>query len=96
MTRETFERIAKLVGANTTEGCTVFSFDVNDQYFISVTERIFYKNHKAFQNIHMNLVKNADTGRAFDNKTVAFEVIKVGATDKVIINKYNKLLSMAQ
>lgn len=96
MTRETFERIAELVGTNTTAGCTVFGFDVNDQYFISVTERIFYKNHKAFQNIHMNLVKKSDTGRDLDNKTVAFEVIKVGATDKVIMNKYNKLLAMAQ
>lgn len=84
---ETFERIAKIIGAET-DNTTVYGVQVNEDYFISVFQ--------GKKNIRMALVKDAHTGVGLDNNTVSFETIKAGASDRVIINRYNKLLALAQ
>jgi hypothetical protein len=82
--RETYERAAKLIGANLNES-TVCGKGLDNDYFISVSE------HQ--KNVHILLVRDMHTGRGFENIAIAEFVIKVGASDKVIMNRYNKLFA---
>lgn len=82
--RETFLKIAELLGAET-DNSTVYGIRVNEDYFISVQQRD--------RNIRMALVKDAHTGNGLDNTLVSFETLNAGASDKVIMNRYNKLVA---
>lgn len=84
---ETYRRAADLINAeNFKEGVTVCGKTLSDEYFISLSE-----NPK---NIKMNLVWNARTGNGLDNKIVEILTIGAGASDKVIMNRFNKLVAM--
>lgn len=48
-------------------------------------------NQKA---VRIGLVQDMHTGRGFDNIIVEELTIKTGASDKVIMNRYNKLLAI--
>ena len=83
--RKTYERVANLVGANLNES-TVCGKKLDNDYFISVSE------HQ--KNVHIILVRDMHTGRGFENIIIAEFVIKVGASDKVVMNRYHKLIDV--
>ena len=84
---ETYKRAASLIDSeNFKEGCAVCGKTLSDEYFISL-----YKNQK---NIKISLVWNARTGNGLDNKIVEILTIGAGASDKAIINRFNKLVAM--
>jgi len=84
---ETYRKAATLINAeNFEEGVTVCSKRINDEYFIALSE-----NPK---NIKLILVWDARTGKGLDNKCIETLVINAGASDKVIMNRFNKLVAM--
>lgn len=84
--KATFERVAQLLGANI-EHYPVSGAKVDADHFITISAI----NQK---NIRLTLVRDAHTGNGLDNTRVAFLPINYGASDKVIMNRYNKLVSM--
>lgn len=84
--RKTFLRVAEIVGAiaDVTD-CTLCGIEINDDYSISVSQTT--------KNIRITLVKKSNTGSPLDNVAVKREVVKFGASDKVITNRYNSILS---
>lgn len=82
-------RIAGILGStNYKEGVSVFSVPVNQNYFISVTSRP--------KNVHMTLVRDAHTGNGLDNERISSETIAKDASEKVIRNRYDKLIKLVR
>lgn len=89
----TLERIAELVNGKV-DGI-IFGVRINEDYFINIRKATYYRNNKANNCFKMTLVRDAKTGNNLDNKIIAQETIGLDASDKVVINRYNKLVVMA-
>jgi len=76
--RKTFMRVAEMVGAKTDKS-TVAYYKLGDKSYISV-----YENDDR-NTVWLSLIQNRDI--------VACETIKVGASDRVIQNRINKILA---
>lgn len=91
----TLERIAELVNGKT-DKTIVFGVRINEDYFINVMKVTYYRNNKANNCFKMTLVKDAKTGNGLDNKIIAQETIGMNASDRVVMNRYNKLVGMVK
>lgn len=85
--RDLYERIANLIGAKV-DSTTVTYVDVDQNFFISVTQRP--------KNVHISLVRNLHQPCGRGNFRVEFITLKPDASDKKIINAYNKLIKEAK
>ena len=85
-------RIAELINGVANES-TVFGVQINEDYFITVSHRTYYRDGDANTCYRMNLVRDAKTGCNLDNEIIAYETIKENASDRVVINRYNKLVA---
>ncbi len=84
---ETYRKAAILIGAeNFKEGVTVCGKRLSNEYFVTLCE--------SPKNIKMSLVWDARTDNGLDNKNIEILTIGAGASDKVIMNRFNKLIAM--
>ena len=90
----TLKRIAELVNGKV-DG-VVFGIEINENYFVTVMKVTYYRNNKANHCFRMSLVRDAKTGNNLDNEIIACETISQNASDRVVMNRYNKLVAMAR
>ena len=76
--------------------------NISDECHIAISNRKHYRNGEEFHNIHMTLVYKGDKTytepiNSFDNaQIITFETIKIGASDRVIMNRFNKLVELSK
>ena len=85
--RDLYERIANLIGAKV-DSTTVTSVKLDDNFFISVFQKP--------KNVHISLVRNLHQPCGRGNFRVDFITLKPDASDKKIMNAYNKLVKEAK
>ena len=85
--RALFERIANLIGAKV-DSTTITSVEIDDNFFISVFQKP--------KNVHISLVRNLHQPCGRGNFRVDFITLKPDASDKKILNAYNKLIKEAK
>lgn len=82
--RNTFERVAAMIGATTDESTMAYRHFENG-WHIAVSHRKIYRKNEEIRNVHITLVK--------DGKKVMSKMIKGSASDKVIMNRINALMN---
>lgn len=97
-----FERVCEIT--ETDDNGTAFAYNnISDdsECHICVSLRKRYKNGEEFHNIHMTLVYKGEKTytepvNSFSNaQIITSETIKIGASDRVVMNRFNKLVELS-
>ena len=85
--RRFYERVCNLINVSF-DTSTVTYYDVeNTKYHIAVMHQKFYRNSKQFHKVSLTLVYDK-------REIVAREYLKLNSSDRVIMNRFNKLVAL--
>lgn len=86
--RKFYERVCELTNTEFDKSTVCYHIIEGTKYHIAILHERFYRNNEKFHKVSMTLVYN-------NNIIIGREYIKLGSSDKVIMNRFNKLVEMA-
>lgn len=96
-----FRHVCEMTRTDFDESAWAYN-DISDECHIAISNRTHYRNGEEFHNIHMTLVYKGDKTytEPIDNfsnaQIITSETIKIGASDRVIMNRFNKLVEISK